>query len=208
MIHGFQTAVALASLPSPCEVAPSTESQCWPGAGGLPCGHLNSPSTRAPPRCPLRKGTRPTLKTVPRGKPATDKPSRALAAAGKAIGEVKVVVTHNPFAVNDLWFAQALGYSLEKMNPFGCSLVYGHPQGPTGLRGIVELVHARGELVQVGAQAVRLERAHQLRDEARQLEQLEHQLALDRVCDDELAGGELARLGLAQDRLYSHIGVL
>ena len=28
------------------------------------------------------------------------------------------------------------------MNPFGCSLVYGHPQGPTGLRGIVELVEA------------------------------------------------------------------
>ena len=27
------------------------------------------------------------------------------------------------------------------MNAFGCSLVYGHPQGPTGLRGITELVH-------------------------------------------------------------------
>jgi len=29
------------------------------------------------------------------------------------------------------------------MNPFGCSLVYGHPQAPTGLRGIVELVESR-----------------------------------------------------------------
>jgi acetyl-CoA C-acetyltransferase len=28
------------------------------------------------------------------------------------------------------------------MNPFGCSLVYGHPQAPTGMRGIVELVEA------------------------------------------------------------------
>jgi acetyl-CoA acetyltransferase len=28
------------------------------------------------------------------------------------------------------------------MNPFGCSLIYGHPQGPTGMRGIVELVQA------------------------------------------------------------------
>lgn len=66
----------------------------------------------------------------------------ALAAAGLRMQDVKVVVTHNPFAVNDLWFAQAMGYPLEKMNPLGCSLVYGHPQGPTGMRGMVELVHA------------------------------------------------------------------
>jgi acetyl-CoA C-acetyltransferase len=67
---------------------------------------------------------------------------KALAAAGKSMRDVKVVVTHNPFAVNDLWFAQALDFPLEKMNPLGCSLIYGHPQGPTGLRGIVELVQA------------------------------------------------------------------
>jgi acetyl-CoA acetyltransferase len=35
-----------------------------------------------------------------------------------------------------------MDYPLEKMNPLGCSLIYGHPQGPTGMRGIVELVHA------------------------------------------------------------------
>lgn len=28
------------------------------------------------------------------------------------------------------------------MNPYGCSLIYGHSQGPTGLRGIVELAYA------------------------------------------------------------------
>ncbi len=67
---------------------------------------------------------------------------RALAAAGRTIRDVKVVVTHNPFAVNDLWFAMAMDYPLERMNPYGCSLIYGHPQGPTGMRGIVELVHA------------------------------------------------------------------
>ena len=26
------------------------------------------------------------------------------------------------------------------MNNFGCSLIWGHPQGPTGLRGIIELI--------------------------------------------------------------------
>ncbi|CAB3807028.1 3-ketoacyl-CoA thiolase [Paraburkholderia fynbosensis] len=54
-------------------------------------------------------------------------------------------MTHNPLAVNDLWFAKALGFSLVNMNPYGCSLIYGHPQGPTGMRGIVELVHALRE---------------------------------------------------------------
>ena len=27
------------------------------------------------------------------------------------------------------------------MNSYGCSMVYGHPQGPTGARLIVELLH-------------------------------------------------------------------
>jgi acetyl-CoA acetyltransferase len=75
-------------------------------------------------------------------KAATDAALRALADAGLAIGDVDVVTTHNPFAVNDVWFAQRTGFALERMNPSGCSLVYGHPQGPTGLRAIAELVDA------------------------------------------------------------------
>ena len=66
----------------------------------------------------------------------------ALADAGLELSDIDVVKTHNPFAVNDLWFAQQTGFALERMNPYGCSLVYGHPQGPTGMRGIVELVEA------------------------------------------------------------------
>jgi acetyl-CoA acetyltransferase len=54
---------------------------------------------------------------------------------------VDAVTTHNPFAVNDLWFANQTGIPLERMNAYGCSLVYGHPQGPTGARLIVELLH-------------------------------------------------------------------
>lgn len=67
---------------------------------------------------------------------------RALADADLEIGDVDVVTTHNPFAVNDLWFADRTGYPLDRMNPYGSSLVYGHPQGPTGARAITELVHA------------------------------------------------------------------
>ncbi len=75
-------------------------------------------------------------------KAATTAALRALEAAGLRIEDVRCVVTHNPFAVNDLWFSRQTGFALEKMNPYGCSLIYGHPQGPTGLRGVAELAHA------------------------------------------------------------------
>lgn len=65
----------------------------------------------------------------------------ALDAAGLEIGDVDAVVTHNPFAVNDVYFARQFGYPLERMNAYGCSLIYGHPQAPTGAGGITELIH-------------------------------------------------------------------
>ncbi|GAB3428830.1 thiolase family protein [Actinophytocola sediminis] len=66
----------------------------------------------------------------------------ALADAGLTIADIDVVTTHNPFAVNDLYFHRQTGFPLERMNPYGSSLVYGHPQAPTGLRAIVELIEA------------------------------------------------------------------
>lgn len=72
---------------------------------------------------------------------------RALADAGVSAADVDVVTTHNPFAVNDLWLSQELRIPVETMNPYGSSLIYGHPQGPTGARAIAELIealHARG----------------------------------------------------------------
>jgi acetyl-CoA acetyltransferase len=41
-------------------------------------------------------------------------PRRALAAKGRDVGDV--------------------------LNSYGCSLIFGHPQGPTGLRSITELI--------------------------------------------------------------------
>jgi acetyl-CoA acetyltransferase len=65
---------------------------------------------------------------------------KALQAAGLDIGAVDAVKSHNPFAVNYIAFSRDTGFPLEKMNNFGCSLIWGHPQGPTGMRGIVELI--------------------------------------------------------------------
>lgn len=65
---------------------------------------------------------------------------RALAHAGIKATDLHVVKTHNPFAVNDIVLSRATGFPLEKMNNFGCSLVWGHPQAPTGVRSIIELI--------------------------------------------------------------------
>lgn len=64
----------------------------------------------------------------------------ALGRAGLGIRDVHAVKTHNPFAVNDVVFARETGFELERMNNYGCSLVWGHPQGPTGLRSVIELI--------------------------------------------------------------------
>jgi acetyl-CoA acetyltransferase family protein len=69
----------------------------------------------------------------------------ALQDAGLDYSDIDVIKTHNPFVVNDLWFAKETGVDAETINPYGCSLIYGHPQGPTGARGIVELLHALAE---------------------------------------------------------------
>ena len=65
---------------------------------------------------------------------------RALEDAGLRIRDVDAVATHNPFTVNDIYFARESGYPVDKMNLFGSSLVFGHPQGPTGARIIAELM--------------------------------------------------------------------
>jgi len=66
----------------------------------------------------------------------------ALRHAGLGVSDVHVIKTHNPFAVNDVWLSRELGVPWEDVNPYGSSLIYGHPQGPTGARAVVELMHA------------------------------------------------------------------
>ncbi len=71
----------------------------------------------------------------------------ALTKARLKLADIKAVKTHNPFAVNDLAFAQRMAYDVMKMNNYGSSLIYGHPQGPTAGRAIIELIE---ELVLLG----------------------------------------------------------
>ena len=64
----------------------------------------------------------------------------ALADAGLTLDEMSAIKTHNPFAVNDIVFCRETGYQINEMNNYGCSLIWGHPQGPTGLRSVCELI--------------------------------------------------------------------
>jgi acetyl-CoA acetyltransferase len=64
----------------------------------------------------------------------------ALKQAGVEIDAIDAIKTHNPFAINDILFARETGVDVMNMNNFGCSLIWGHPQGPTGLRSIIELI--------------------------------------------------------------------
>lgn len=64
----------------------------------------------------------------------------ALEKAGVDIKYVKSIKTHNPFAANDLYLANEMNIDVMKFNNYGCSLVYGHPQGPTAGRGIIEMI--------------------------------------------------------------------
>jgi acetyl-CoA acetyltransferase len=64
----------------------------------------------------------------------------ALKIAGIGMGDVKAIKTHNPFAVNDVLFCKEMGVKPEAMNRYGSSLIYGHPQGPTGTRLLIELI--------------------------------------------------------------------
>jgi acetyl-CoA acetyltransferase len=72
---------------------------------------------------------------------------RVLERAGLTLADMQAIKTHNPFAVNDCFLSREFGIPLEGMNNYGCSLIWGHPQGPTGMRLIIELIE---ELVLLG----------------------------------------------------------
>jgi acetyl-CoA acetyltransferase family protein len=71
----------------------------------------------------------------------------ALRNAGLKIKDMKAVKTHNPFAVNDINMSRKMNFDVMWMNNYGSSMIYGHPQGPTAGRLIVELLE---ELIMLG----------------------------------------------------------
>jgi acetyl-CoA acetyltransferase len=64
--------------------------------------------------------------------------SKLLEKTGSTMDDMAVVKNHNPFAVNDVIFSRMLDYDWREMNKTGSSLVWGHPQGPTLTRILIE----------------------------------------------------------------------
>lgn len=62
----------------------------------------------------------------------------ALEKSGITLEDIKVIKTHNPFAVNDLYMAKEMNIDIKSFNNYGSSLIFGHPQAPTAGRLIIE----------------------------------------------------------------------
>jgi acetyl-CoA acetyltransferase len=64
----------------------------------------------------------------------------ALGNAGIDVADLAAVKTHNPFTINDLAMGKLMGIDDGIFNNYGCSLIFGHPQGPTTMRLLIELI--------------------------------------------------------------------
>jgi acetyl-CoA acetyltransferase len=71
----------------------------------------------------------------------------ALEKAGVGVKEMKAIKTHNPFVANDIYMANEMKIDVMAFNNNGCPLIFGHPQGPTAGRCVIELIE---ELVMKG----------------------------------------------------------
>jgi acetyl-CoA acetyltransferase len=79
--------------------------------------------------------------------------AKLLERTGLRMDDIAVTKNHNPFAVNDAIFSKIVGHDWREMNTTGCSLVWGHPQGPTLTRSLIEGVE---EAVSLGGGRVLL----------------------------------------------------
>lgn len=71
---------------------------------------------------------------------------KLLKQTGLTMKDIKVVKDHNPFAVNDAIFSKVLNYDWHNMNNTGSPLVFGHPQGPTLTRVLIEALEEAVDL--------------------------------------------------------------
>jgi acetyl-CoA acetyltransferase len=71
---------------------------------------------------------------------------KLLQQTGFTMQDIAVAKNHNPFAVNDAIFAKVLDYNWHLMNTTGCPLVWGHPQGPTLTRVLIEALEEAVDL--------------------------------------------------------------
>jgi acetyl-CoA acetyltransferase len=91
-----------------------------------------------------------TVQVLSYGEARTEKgfmPKAVVPAARQALERVGIdaaqcaaIKTHNPFAVADIYFSREMDVAPEDVNNYGSPLIWGHPQAPTGIRAIIELI--------------------------------------------------------------------
>ncbi len=69
-------------------------------------------------------------------------PARSANASWESAAAVRCRRNRSP---NDIVLSRETGLPLDRMNARGCSLIWGHPQGPTGLRAVIELIETLAE---------------------------------------------------------------
>ncbi len=100
------------------------------------------------PDIDIRFVARTEVRTLPSHMPEapTLAVEKLLHRTGLKMTDMVVVKDHNPFAVNDAVFAKVMNYDWHRMNNSGCSLVWGHPQGPTLTRVLIEALEEAVDL--------------------------------------------------------------
>lgn len=118
-------------------------------AGLIVCGQEEAGRLSANPAITVRILSYGEARVAPARMPKAVVPAarQALERAGRSPAECTAIKTHNPFAVNDIYLCRELGWKAEDINNFGSPLIWGHPQAPTGLRAVIELIE---ELVDRG----------------------------------------------------------
>ncbi len=88
------------------------------------------------------------VRTHPSGMPVAPvlAVQKLLKRTGFKIEDIAVAKNHNPFAVNDVIFSKVTGLDWHEMNKTGCPLVWGHPQGPTLTRVLIEALEEAVDL--------------------------------------------------------------
>lgn len=71
---------------------------------------------------------------------------KLLKQTGLKMKDIAVVKNHNPFSVNDAIFSKVMDFDWRSMNKTGCPLVWGHPQGPTLMRVLIEALEEAVDL--------------------------------------------------------------
>ena len=114
----------------------------------LVCTEDKVPELSPRPEIDIRFVAKTELRTMPSLMP--EAPALAvkklLDRTGLSLDDMAVVKNHNPFAVNDAIFAKVFDYDWRNMNTTGCSLVWGHPQGPTLTRILIEALEEAVDL--------------------------------------------------------------